>query len=97
MVKLLVLGACVVSLIGYGLSTPVALAEPARRPLVIWHGMGDSHSSTGMVEFMNLIKEVHPGIFIHSVHIKDDLDEDQKAGFVSAQSILTSFYPHTST
>lgn len=35
-----------------------------------------------MLEFMNMIKEVHPGIFIHSVYIDKELDNDRKAGFV---------------
>ncbi|TFK25516.1 palmitoyl-protein thioesterase [Coprinopsis marcescibilis] len=51
------------------------------RPLVLWHGLGDSHSSPGMVEFAGLIKEVHPGIFIHSVYIDQEEDKDRRAGF----------------
>lgn len=39
--------------------------------------------STGMVEFMELIKEMHEGIFIYSVRISDDPSADQKAGWVS--------------
>ncbi|KAI5889769.1 alpha/beta-hydrolase [Schizophyllum commune H4-8] len=59
------------------------LASPTQspRPLVIWHGLGDSHSSPGMVDFQDLIKEVHPGIFIHSVRIEEALDKDREAGF----------------
>ncbi|EIM81182.1 alpha/beta-hydrolase [Stereum hirsutum FP-91666 SS1] len=51
------------------------------RPLVLWHGLGDSHSSPGMVQFQDLIKEVHPGIFTHSIYIDPDLQEDRRAGF----------------
>ncbi|EIN11741.1 alpha/beta-hydrolase [Punctularia strigosozonata HHB-11173 SS5] len=51
------------------------------RPLVLWHGLGDSHSSPGMLEFIELIKETHPGIFIHSVYIEKDLEADRKAGW----------------
>jgi len=53
----------------------------APRPLVVWHGLGDSHSSPAMLEFIDLIKDVHPGIFVHSVYIEQNLDSDQKAGF----------------
>lgn len=35
-----------------------------------------------MLEFMGLIKEIHPGMFIHSIYIDQDLGEDRKAGFV---------------
>ncbi|KAF9451306.1 palmitoyl-protein thioesterase [Macrolepiota fuliginosa MF-IS2] len=51
------------------------------RSLVLWHGLGDSHSSPGMLEFMKLIEEVHPGMFIHSVFIEQDLSKDRRAGF----------------
>ncbi|PPQ98444.1 hypothetical protein CVT24_004123 [Panaeolus cyanescens] len=54
---------------------------PRRRPLVLWHGLGDSHSSPGMVEFASRIKEIHPGIFIHSVYIEEDAGKDRDAGF----------------
>jgi hypothetical protein len=35
-----------------------------------------------MLEFMGLIGEIHPGLFIHSVYVDEDLDKDQKAGWV---------------
>ncbi|KAI0633680.1 alpha/beta-hydrolase [Trametes polyzona] len=65
----------------YVLSGPVRLPDPPRRPLVIWHGLGDSYGSPGMLEFMSWIKEMHPGIFIHSVYLDEDLKEDERAGF----------------
>ena len=34
-----------------------------------------------MLEFVSLIKEVHPGIFVHSIHLDENLDADQRAGF----------------
>ncbi|KAF5351780.1 hypothetical protein D9756_007423 [Leucocoprinus leucothites] len=56
-------------------------AVPSPRALVLWHGLGDSHSSPGMLEFMKLIGEIHPGIFIHSIYIHEDRGEERKAGF----------------
>ncbi|KAF8588709.1 alpha/beta-hydrolase [Ramaria rubella] len=50
-------------------------------PLVIWHGLGDSHSSPGMLQFMSLIREIHPGLHIHSIYVEKDLEKDQKAGW----------------
>jgi palmitoyl-protein thioesterase len=44
---------------------------------------GDSYNSTGMLEFQELVKQVHPGIFVHSVYIDRDLENDRRAGFVS--------------
>lgn len=51
---------------------------------------GDSHSSPGMLEFGEMIKDVHPGIFIHSVYIDEDLDKDRKAGFVGLKATLAT-------
>ena len=82
MTRLFVLGTCLLSLISHAFSTPVPQADPLRRPLVIWHGLGDSYASPGMLEFMQLIKDMHPGIYIHSVYLREDLEEDRRAGFV---------------
>ncbi|KAF8671770.1 Alpha beta-hydrolase [Rhizoctonia solani] len=49
-------------------------------PLVLWHGLGDS-AHVGMTEFAELIKQVHPGIYIHSISLSDDQSADQKAGW----------------
>lgn len=43
---------------------------------------GDSHASRAMVEFGELIAKVHPGIFIHSVYIEEDQEQDRRASFV---------------
>jgi len=51
------------------------------RPLVLWHGMGDSGHSLGMQEFGHLIKDVHHGLYVHSIYIGDTLDADQRAGW----------------
>lgn len=57
------------------------------RPLVIWHGLGDSAHADGINEFIEDIKGQYPGIFVHSVSIPTDgsADEERKAGFVSLQ------------
>ena len=33
---------------------------------------------------MELVKEMHPGLFIHSVYLEEEQDADRKAGFVRA-------------
>ncbi|KAH9017304.1 Alpha/Beta hydrolase protein [Lactarius pseudohatsudake] len=51
------------------------------RPLVIWHGLGDSYASDGLVQFQSYIAKMHPGIFIHSIYINPDVKEDQRATY----------------
>jgi palmitoyl-protein thioesterase len=46
------------------------------------HYSGDSYNSTGMAKFQALVKQVHPGIFVHSVYIDENQDSDRRAGFV---------------
>ncbi|OCH91780.1 alpha/beta-hydrolase [Obba rivulosa] len=57
------------------------LRGDAPRPLVIWHGMGDSYGSPGMLQFMDVVRKMHHGIFVHSIYLDEDLKEDEKAGF----------------
>ncbi|KAJ7647520.1 palmitoyl-protein thioesterase [Roridomyces roridus] len=59
----------------------LSFASATPRPLVLWHGLGDSATSKGMLEFAQEIRGVHPGIFIHSVYLDEDLDKDRRAGF----------------
>jgi palmitoyl-protein thioesterase len=62
------------------------------RPLVIWHGMGDTYASPGIDRFQSEIKEMHPGIFIHSIFIDEDPNVDQRATFVSIQTAIIWVY-----
>ncbi|KAF9241649.1 Alpha/Beta hydrolase protein [Melanogaster broomeanus] len=62
---------------GYG----YAAAINDIRPLVVWHGLGDTYASPGMVQFVDEVKAMHPGIFVHSVFIEQDAQADQRAGF----------------
>lgn len=65
---------------------PLSVESNARpRPLVIWHGLGDTAHSEGMESFADYIKQVHPGIYVHSVISPDNgNDNDQRnAGWVS--------------
>jgi palmitoyl-protein thioesterase len=48
----------------------------------IYLHLGDSHSSPGMLQLSSRIKEMHPGIYVHSIYIDEDLDKDRRAGFV---------------
>jgi hypothetical protein len=39
-----------------------------------------------MLQFAELIKGEHPGIFVHSIYVEENLDQDQRAGFVRVVS-----------
>ncbi|KAH3687867.1 hypothetical protein WICPIJ_001160 [Wickerhamomyces pijperi] len=55
---------------------------PDERPVVFWHGMGDSHQSLSMKRVFDLTREVKPDIFIHSVFIDEDDNKDQRASII---------------
>ncbi|KAI0940574.1 hypothetical protein AcW1_003733 [Taiwanofungus camphoratus] len=57
------------------------LSDPLPRPLVIWHGLGDTYTSPGILEFVSLTKDMHPGIFVHLIYLDKNSEEDQKATF----------------
>lgn len=67
------------------------------RPLVVWHGLGDTYASSGMVQFESEVKKMHPGIFVHSVYIDQDEKADQRAGFVSVVFTKETLFTKGST
>jgi len=90
--------------LGCGPATPCAVdrSAPASRHLVRLagvlspssayprHGLGDTALSDGISEFIDDIKAVHPGIFVHSVQIPQggSADDERKAGFVRGTCLL---------
>ncbi|KAI8047582.1 Alpha/Beta hydrolase protein [Gilbertella persicaria] len=53
-----------------------------QKPVVLWHGMGDDCCNPdSMGRITELIQRRIPGIFVHSIRIGDNVDEDHKAGF----------------
>ncbi|KAH8551170.1 Alpha/Beta hydrolase protein [Umbelopsis sp. PMI_123] len=54
----------------------------AHKPVVLWHGMGDSCCDPEtMGRVAGLIQKAIPGTFVHSVQIGDTPDSDANAGF----------------
>ena len=49
--------------------------------------MGDTYDAPGILEFVQEVKDMHPGIFVHSIYLKEDSGEDRKAGYVSTFSL----------
>ncbi|KAL7421573.1 hypothetical protein Q5752_003342 [Cryptotrichosporon argae] len=60
-----------------------AITSSTPRPLVIWHGLGDTALSDGISDFVNRVKQKYDGIYIHSARIPPDgtPDDERKAGF----------------
>ncbi|KAF9423192.1 hypothetical protein BGZ94_008358 [Podila epigama] len=56
-------------------------ANIAYRPIVFYHGMGDSAHSKGMTELFASITDLAPEVFIHSVSLAESEADDQRAGF----------------
>lgn len=46
-----------------------------------------------MLEFAELCKGVHPGMFVHSIYVDSNLEADQKAGFVSNPTLSSPNIP----
>ena len=41
-----------------------------------------------MLQFISMIQDIHPGIFVHSVRVDENLDKDKQAGFVRDFSLI---------
>jgi len=64
----------------YTLLSTSSSSSPKYHPIVIWHGLGDSAFSEPMHQVRGLLEDTYPGIFVHLVHIADDVGSDQRAG-----------------
>lgn len=49
-----------------------------KRPIVLWHGMGDRYDSAGIQTVVAEIKSIHKDIQVHVVRLDEDGSEDQK-------------------
>ena len=72
--------ACIASPVGI---QPDQASGSTPRPLVLWHGLGDSYGAPGILRFIDEVKKIHPGIFVYSVRFAESQDDDRKASFVS--------------
>ena len=78
----LLLAALTLCAVSYDAARAAPSTSPSPRPLVVWHGMGDSYASPGMVEFQETVERLHPGIFVHRIFLNEDAEEDKKATYV---------------
>lgn len=53
------------------------------QPLIIWHGLGDSYNSESMNRVFDILRTVHPNLYIHSVYLDEDEEKDQQMSFIS--------------
>lgn len=74
--KLLVQG-----LAAYNALKKITSTGSDERPVVFWHGMGDSYNSTAIQRVLETVHEEKPNVFTHSVYVKEKDDDDQKASF----------------
>lgn len=67
----------------------IFLSPATHRPLVIWHGLGDTANGEGIAGLMEDIKDMYPGIYIHSVQypVSGSIDDERKAGFYGNASM----------
>ncbi|KAA8646508.1 hypothetical protein EYZ11_009453 [Aspergillus tanneri] len=59
----------------------VTATELAPLPLVIWHGLGDDFERSGMKEVASLVETLHPGTYVHLIHLADSGSGDRQASF----------------
>lgn len=55
---------------------PLSL-DKGRRPVVIWHGLGDNYNSSGIHRAKELFNRLYPGIYVYSISLDEDPSSDQ--------------------
>ncbi|KAI9745796.1 MAG: hypothetical protein M1818_000477 [Claussenomyces sp. TS43310] len=50
-------------------------------PVVIWHGLGDSHLGDGIIRTGEIANEIHPGTYVYNIHIDDSSSADSRSTF----------------
>ncbi|RPA82095.1 palmitoyl-protein thioesterase precursor [Ascobolus immersus RN42] len=66
-----------------------ALASPAPAhpdgkkplPLVIWHGLGDTYDSEGMVYLAEIAERANPGTFVYPIRLSSDPNTDRQLSY----------------
>ncbi|CUM66900.1 uncharacterized protein PRCAT00004585001 [Priceomyces carsonii] len=48
-----------------------------RRPLVIWHGLGDNYNSSGILRVTEIMNQIYPDLAIYIVKLNPDPSKDQ--------------------
>lgn len=56
--------------------------NPVPRPVVIWHGLGDSYDSDGINRVGVTLRRARPGTFVYAVRVSNSSRDDSQAGFV---------------
>ncbi|SMQ54755.1 unnamed protein product [Zymoseptoria tritici ST99CH_1A5] len=56
-------------------------SSPKPLPLLIWHGLGDTHDAEGLHSVGSLAESIHPQTYTYYIRIDDDSGEDRKATF----------------
>ncbi|KAI5966206.1 uncharacterized protein KGF55_000515 [Candida pseudojiufengensis] len=51
------------------------------RPVMLWHGLGDNYNASGIHDVNNLLNDIYPGIFFHSIYIEKNPSSDQQKSF----------------
>ncbi|CCH43603.1 Lysosomal thioesterase [Wickerhamomyces ciferrii] len=65
------------------LASPLITHEKSdSRPVVFWHGMGDTYNSSAMQRVFSALHSVKPELSIYSVYIDEDQSKDQQASLI---------------
>lgn len=65
---------------------------PPPRPVVIWHGLGDTYDSTGMKRAAAAIKNAKPHTFVYAIRLSNDSSTDQQATLFGKVNEQVSFF-----
>lgn len=63
---------------GLTLENQYVMSGGKRRPLVIWHGLGDNYNSSGMLDVISIFNKRYPDMFIFPISLDIRPSKDQE-------------------
>lgn len=64
---------------------PVNYSRPPA--IVLWHGLGDNYNSSGMLRMAEIINQIMPTVFVHSVYLEEKPLDDEKRSLLGDANI----------
>jgi palmitoyl-protein thioesterase len=79
------------ALAAYNAIKKITTISDDMRPLVFWHGMGDSYNSSAMQRVLEVVHDYDPRIATFSVHINTDDELDQRASLLGDANVQVDY------
>lgn len=85
--RLLAVGSLITAAVAKPVAPWISNDDDTPLPLVIWHGLGDSHQGDGIRRVAEIADEVNPGTLTYIIRMDEDASRDRYHSFVGNLTI----------